>query len=125
MIIVKRFDLDELAYFFLILNFTDYVIRKIGKHECIKVLWEKLEEIYTKTSLPKKKFLLEKHFRVKLDLNKYINDNLDSFNRLGQDTKLTIDKTIVEYSPIVLLNAIHDSYNYVKSVIKYARDKVS
>lgn len=62
----KRADFDELAYSCIILNLTDYVIKKIGKHDCAKDLSETLEETYTKTSLPNKIFLLENSFVLNL-----------------------------------------------------------
>ncbi|KAL2243405.1 UNVERIFIED_CONTAM: Retrovirus-related Pol polyprotein from transposon TNT 1-94 [Sesamum indicum] len=86
---------------------------------------DKLEELYTETSLPSKLFLLENFFKYKLDLSKNIDENLDDFTKLIQDIKLNGDKNIDEYSPIVLLNAIPESYSDVKSAIKYGRDSVN
>ncbi|KAL2237492.1 UNVERIFIED_CONTAM: Retrovirus-related Pol polyprotein from transposon TNT 1-94 [Sesamum indicum] len=63
--------------------------------------------------------------RYKLDLSKNIDENLDDFTKLIQDIKLTGDKYIDEYSPIVLLNAIPESYSDVKAAIKYGRDSVN
>ncbi|KAL2248429.1 UNVERIFIED_CONTAM: Retrovirus-related Pol polyprotein from transposon TNT 1-94 [Sesamum indicum] len=105
---------DEFAYSSIILNLSDTVLRK-----------DKLEELYIETSLPSKLFLLEKFFKYKLDLSKNIDENLDDFTKLIQDIKLTSDKNIDEYSPIVLLNAIPESYSDVKSAIKYGRDSVN
>ncbi|KAL0437479.1 UNVERIFIED_CONTAM: hypothetical protein Sradi_0455800 [Sesamum radiatum] len=116
---------DEFAYSSIILNLSDTVIRKVGTQNSASELWKKLEELYTKTSLPSKLFLLEKFFKYKLDLSKNIEDNIDEFTKLIQDIKLTGDKSIDEYSPIVLLNAIPDSYSDVKSAIKYGRDSVN
>ena len=82
-------------------------------------MWDKLEELYTETSLPSKLFLLKKNFRYKLDLSKNVDENLDDFTKLIQDIKLTGDKNIDEYSPIVLLNAIPESYSDVKAAIKW------
>lgn len=56
---------------------------------------------------------------------KNIEKNLDDFTKLIQDTKLTGDKNIDGYSPIVLLNAIPEAYSDVKAVIKYGRGNVS
>ena len=58
-------------------------------------------------------------------MSKDIDENLDDFTKLVQDIKLTGDKNIDEYSPIVLLNAIPDTYSNVKSAIKYGRDSVN
>ncbi|KAL2250111.1 UNVERIFIED_CONTAM: hypothetical protein Sindi_2484800 [Sesamum indicum] len=98
---------------------------KSAKQYTARDLWEKLEELYTDTSLSSKLFLLEKFFKYKLDLSKNIDENLDDFTKLIQDIKLTGDENIDDYSPIVLLNAIPDAYSDVKAAIKYGRDSVS
>ncbi|KAL0437658.1 UNVERIFIED_CONTAM: hypothetical protein Sradi_0473700 [Sesamum radiatum] len=113
----KILENDEYAYSSIILNLSDSVIRKVGKQNSAKELWEKLEELYTETSLPTKLFLLENFFKYKLDLSKNIDDNIDEFTKLIQDIKLTGDQSIDEYSPIVLLNTIPDTYSDVKSAI--------
>ncbi|KAL2232096.1 UNVERIFIED_CONTAM: hypothetical protein Sindi_1389600 [Sesamum indicum] len=121
----KKIQNDEFAYSSIILNLSDNVLRKVGKQSSSKDLWEKLEDLYTETSLPSKLFLLEKKFHYKLDLSKSIDENLDDFTKLIQDIKLTGDKNIDEYSPIVLLNAIPKSYSDAKAAIKYGRDSVN
>ncbi|KAL0456139.1 UNVERIFIED_CONTAM: hypothetical protein Slati_0953100 [Sesamum latifolium] len=121
----KHFENDEFAYSSIILNLSDSVIRKVGNPTTAKELWDKLEELYTESSLPSKLFLLEKFFRYKLDVSKTIDDNIDDFTKLIQDIKLTGDKNIDDYSPIVLLNAIPETYGDVKSAIKYGRDNVN
>ncbi|KAK4390103.1 hypothetical protein Sango_2073600, partial [Sesamum angolense] len=83
----KKLENDEYAYSSIILNLSDSVIRKVGKQVSAKMLWDKLEELYTETSLPS-------------------------------------DKNIDDYSPIVLLNAIPETYGDVKAAIKYGRDNV-
>ncbi|KAL0434787.1 UNVERIFIED_CONTAM: hypothetical protein Sradi_0186600 [Sesamum radiatum] len=121
----KRLENDEFAYCSIILNLSNSVIRKVGKLENAEDLWNRLEELFTETSLPSKLFLLEKFFRYKLDLSKNIDDNIDEFTKLVQDIKLTGDKNIDDYTPIVLLNAIPETYSDVKAAIKYGRDNVS
>ncbi|KAL0377077.1 UNVERIFIED_CONTAM: hypothetical protein Scaly_0825300 [Sesamum calycinum] len=49
----KKLENDEYAYSSIILNLSDTVIRKVGKQNSAKELWNKLEELYTETSLPK------------------------------------------------------------------------
>ncbi|KAL0304083.1 UNVERIFIED_CONTAM: Retrovirus-related Pol polyprotein from transposon TNT 1-94 [Sesamum radiatum] len=44
---------------------------------------------------------------------------------IRKDIKLTGDKNIDDYTPIVLLNAIPETYSDVKAAIKYGRDNVS
>ncbi|KAL0408064.1 UNVERIFIED_CONTAM: hypothetical protein Sradi_1740800 [Sesamum radiatum] len=121
----KRLENDEYAYSSIILNLSDSVIRKVGNQNSAKYLWDKLEEIYTESALPSKLFLLEMFFRYKLDVSKTIDDNIDDFTKLIQDIKLTGDKNIDDYTPIVLLNAIPETYSDVKAAIKYGRDNVS
>ncbi|KAL2227396.1 UNVERIFIED_CONTAM: Retrovirus-related Pol polyprotein from transposon TNT 1-94 [Sesamum indicum] len=121
----KKLENDEFAYSSIVLNLSDTVLRKVEKLESSKALWDKLEELFTEISLPNKLFLLEKFFRYKLDLSKNIDENLDDFTKLIQDIKLAGDKYIDEYSPIVLLNAIPESYSDVKAAIKYGRDSIN
>ncbi|KAK6159055.1 hypothetical protein DH2020_006369 [Rehmannia glutinosa] len=118
-------ELDEFAYSSIILNLSVAVLRKVGKLTTAKDLWDKLQELYTETSLPSKLFLLEKFFRFKLDLTKDMDENLDVFTNWIQDIKLTGDKNIDDYTPIVLINVIPDSYVDVKSAIKYGRDSIT
>ncbi|KAL0385669.1 UNVERIFIED_CONTAM: Retrovirus-related Pol polyprotein from transposon TNT 1-94 [Sesamum radiatum] len=88
----KQLENDEFAYSSIILNLSDSVIRKVGNHNSAKELWDKLDELYTESSLPSKLFLLEKFFRYKLDASKTIDDNIDDFTKLIQDIKLTAIK---------------------------------
>ncbi|KAK6130460.1 hypothetical protein DH2020_035798 [Rehmannia glutinosa] len=118
-------ELDEYVYSSIILNLSDSELRKVRKLSSAKDLQKKLEELYTDTSLPSKLFLLENFFRFKLDLTKDMDENLDIFTKLIQDIKLTGNKNIDDYSPIILLNVIPDSYSDVKSAIKYGRDQIS
>lgn len=120
----NKAEMNELACSTIILNLSDSVLRKVGILESAKDLWEKLEDLYTENSLPSRMYLLEKFFRFKLDLSKDIDENLDAFTKLVQDIKLCGDKHIDDYTPIVLLNAIPDSYADVKSAIKYGRDNI-
>ncbi|XP_057797809.1 receptor-like protein 19 [Salvia miltiorrhiza] len=121
----KKSDMNELALSSIILNLSDCVLRKVGVCDSAKDLWCKLEELYTEKSLPSKLFLLERFFQFELDLSKDVDENLDVFSKLVQDIKLTGDEHIDDYAPIVLLNAIPESYSDVKSAIKYGRDNVT
>ncbi|CAH9095979.1 unnamed protein product [Cuscuta epithymum] len=121
----KQTEMNETACSTIYLNLSDSVLRKVGILESAKALWDKLESTYTDTSLPGKLFLLEKFFRFRLDLSKDIEENLDVFQKLIQNIKQAGDKHIDDYTPIVLLNAIPDSYNDVKSAIKYGRDDIT
>ncbi|CAH9103329.1 unnamed protein product [Cuscuta europaea] len=98
------------------LNLSVSVLRKVGILE---------SALYTETYLSGKLFLLEKFFRFTLDLTKYIEENLVIFHKLIQNIKQAWDKYIDDYAPIVLLNAIFDSFNDVKSAIKYGRDGIT
>ncbi|KAL0291218.1 UNVERIFIED_CONTAM: hypothetical protein Sangu_2540100 [Sesamum angustifolium] len=119
----KKRDNDEYAYSSIILNLSNSVIRKVGKQNSAKELWDRLEELFTETSLPSKLFLLE-NFSLQVRYVKKYEENIDEFTKLVQDIKLTGDKNIDDYTPIVLLNAIPDVYSDVKAAIKYGRDNV-
>ncbi|CAH9139773.1 unnamed protein product [Cuscuta epithymum] len=121
----KKAEMNESACSIIYLNLSDCVLRKVGILESAKSLWDKLEELYTETSLPSRMFLLEKFFKFRLDMSKDIEENLDVFTKLISDIKLSGDKHIDDYTPIALLNAIPDSYSDVKSAIKYGRDNIT
>ena len=65
-------------------------------------------------------YLFEK--LLKLDLSKYIDDNIDIFHKLVQDIKRSGDKTIYEYTSIALMNSISYTYSDAKAIINYGRD---
>ncbi|CAH9119673.1 unnamed protein product [Cuscuta europaea] len=121
----KQVEMNETTSSTIYLNMSDSVLRKVGFIESAKALSDKLESLYTETFLPGKLFLLEKFFRFRLDLTKDIDENLDVFNKLIQNIKQVGNKHIDDYTAIVLLNAIPDSYNDVKSAIKYGRDDIT
>ncbi|CAH9145357.1 unnamed protein product, partial [Cuscuta epithymum] len=54
----KRAEMNENACSVIYLNLSDSVIRKVGILESAKILWNKLNELYTETSLPNRIFLL-------------------------------------------------------------------
>lgn len=121
----QRLESDELAYTSIILHLSDQVLRKVGKLDSAKALWDKLEEQYMSKSLPNKLFLLERFFSFKIDMSKDLDDNLDTFNKLVQDIANTGEKVSDEYKAVILLNAIPDVYKDVKSAIKYGRDTLT
>lgn len=53
----QRAGTNELAYTSIILHLFDKVLRKVGKLDNAKALWEKLEDLYLVKSLPNKIFL--------------------------------------------------------------------
>lgn len=48
----QRNEADELVYTSIILHLPDQVLRKVGKHNDAKKLWEELEKLYLVKSLP-------------------------------------------------------------------------
>ena len=91
----KKQENDEFAYSSIVLNLSDTVLRKVGKLDSSKALWDKLEDLYTEISLPNKLFLLEKFFRYKLDLSKNIEENIDDFTKLIQELSLLGIKILI------------------------------
>ena len=55
----RKLEIDELAYTSIILHLSNSVLRKVGKLDTTKALWEKLEKLYVKKSTPNKLYLLE------------------------------------------------------------------
>jgi len=66
-IVEQKTEVDELTYTSIILHLSDFVLRKVRKLDSTKELWEKLEKLYVKKSMPNKVFLLESFFNFKID----------------------------------------------------------
>lgn len=118
----QKNEADELAYTTIILHLFDQVLRKVGKHDNAKALWDELEKLYLIKSSPNKLFLLENFFSFRIDPARDLEDNLDTFNKLVQDITNTGDKVSEEYKAKVLLCVILEIYKEVKATIKYGRD---
>ena len=112
----QKLEADELAYTSIILHLSDSVLRKMGKLDATKTLWEKLEKLYVKKSTPNKLYLLENFFSFKIDPSKDLDDNLDVFNKLVQDITNCGEIVSEEYKAVILLNAIPDIYKEVKKL---------
>ena len=121
----QKTEADELTYTSIILHLYDSVLRKVGKLDSTKELWEKLEKLYVKKSTPNKLFLLENFFSFKIDSSRDLDNNLDIFNKLVQDITNCGEKVTEEYKAIIFLNAIPDAYKEVKNAIKYGRDTLT
>ena len=106
----QKLEADELAYTSIILHLSDSVLRKVGKLDTTKALWEKLEKLYVKKSTPNKLYLLETFFSFKIDPSKDLDDNLDVFNKLVQDITNCGETVSEEYKVVILLNVIPDIY---------------
>ena len=122
---VQKEEYDELAYTSIILHLSDTVLRKVGKLDSTKQLWEKLEDLYLLKSTPNKLYLLERFFSFKMDPSKDLDDNLDVFNKLVQDIVNCDEEVSETYKAIILLNSMPDSYREVKNAIKYGRDTLT
>ena len=120
-----RAEMNELACSTIVLSLSDSVIRKVGVIDSAKDLWDKLDDLYTETSLSNRMYLLEKLFKFKLDMSKDIDENIDCFSKLVLDIKRSRDKNIDDYTSIALMNSIPKSYSDVKAAIKYGRDTAS
>ena len=110
----QKLEADELAYTSIILHLSDLVLRKVGKLDTTKALWEKLKKLYVKKSTPKKLYLLENFFSFKIDPSKDLDDNLDVFNKLVQHITNCGETVSEEYKAVILLNAIPDIYKELK-----------
>lgn len=61
----EKSENDELTYTSTILHLSNAILKKIGKHDSMQKLREKLENLYLLKSKAKLFFLLERFFRLK------------------------------------------------------------
>jgi len=113
--------MDEVAYTSIILHLSNSILRKVGKLETTKELWEKLKKLYVKKSTSNKFYLLENFFSFKIDPYMNLDGNFNVFNKLVQDIINCGETMSEEYKTIILLNVIPDTYKEVKNVIKYGK----
>ncbi|KAL5564372.1 hypothetical protein UlMin_027536 [Ulmus minor] len=125
---MTRFEKSEMfktAYSTLFLHLSDNVLRQVDGLEIIAEIWKKLEELYLVKSLPNKIYLLERFFGFRMDTSKTIDQNLDNFNKLILDLGNFGKKFKDEDVSVILLNSLPESFNEVRSVIKYGRDSLT
>lgn len=67
----------------------------------------------------------EKFFGYKMDPNKDLEQNLDDFNRIVLDLTNIEEEMLDENKATILLNSLPESYNKVKTAIKYGRDSLT
>lgn len=80
MIVDQRNEANELACTSIILHLSDQVLRKVGKLDNAKTLWDELEKNYLVKSFPNKLLCLERFFNFKIDSSKDTDDNLGTVN---------------------------------------------
>ena len=78
----KKQEILENTYSLLILNLADNVLRQVDKEDTAFKVWTKLESLYMVTSLSNKIYLKEQLFGFKMDPFKYLEENLDEFNKI-------------------------------------------
>jgi hypothetical protein len=118
-------DMEELAYYTIIMYLSNTVRRKVQNMKTARELWSKLEEIYMKPSLTNKINLLESLYGFKMSSHLSLDDNLDVFNQIIiglANLKHTVDE---ESQAVILLRSLPPAYQKLKSVIKYWRDTLT
>lgn len=121
----KRKEVDEIAFNTIILHLSDSVLRKVDEENTTAALWKKLEDLYLVKSLPNKIFLLEQFNGIKMDTAKYLEANLDDFNKLCLNLSNCDQKFSDEHFAVILLNSLPDSYREIKNAIKYGRKSMT
>ena len=85
-------------------------------------IWKRLDDLYIVKCLPNKMYLLKNFFVFKMNTSKIMQEKLDVFNKLQLDLNNTGKKFDDEDVAVILLNSLPESFDDVKTAIKYGRD---
>ncbi|KAL5576485.1 hypothetical protein UlMin_018184 [Ulmus minor] len=120
----EKGEMFKTAYSTIFLYLTDNVLRQMDGLETAAAIWKKLDELYLVKSLPNKIYLLEQFFGFKMDTSKTVDQNLDNFNKILLDLGNSGKKFEDEDVSVILLNSLPNSFDEVKTAIKYGRDTI-
>uniref|UniRef100_A0A803PJQ6 Retrovirus-related Pol polyprotein from transposon TNT 1-94 n=1 Tax=Cannabis sativa TaxID=3483 RepID=A0A803PJQ6_CANSA len=118
----KLEDMEELAYYTIIMYLSNIIRRKVQNIKTARELWRKLEEIYMTPSLTNKINLLESLYGFKIFSHLSLDDNLDAFNQIIiglANMNYAVDE---ESQDVILLQSLPAAYQELNAVIKYGRD---
>uniref|UniRef100_A0A803PJQ8 Reverse transcriptase Ty1/copia-type domain-containing protein n=1 Tax=Cannabis sativa TaxID=3483 RepID=A0A803PJQ8_CANSA len=118
----KLEDMEELAYYTIIMYLSNIIRRKVQNIKTAPELWRKLEEIYMTPSLTNKINLLESLYGFKIFSHLSLDDNLDAFNQIIiglANMNYAVDE---ESQDVILLQSLPAAYQELNAVIKYGRD---
>ncbi|KAM6553782.1 hypothetical protein CsatB_014544 [Cannabis sativa] len=103
-------DMEEFAYYTIIMYLSNTVGRKVQNMKTTRELWSKLEEIYMKPSLANKIKLLESLYGFKMSSRLSLDDNLDAFYQIIiglANLKYNVDE---ESQAVILLRSLPPAY---------------
>ncbi|KAL5581222.1 hypothetical protein UlMin_013664 [Ulmus minor] len=121
----EKNEIFKTAYSSIFLHLSDNVLRQVSSYTTAATMWKKLDELYLVRSLPNKIYLLEQFFGFKMDHTKTLEQNLDCFNKLVLDLGNSGKKFDDEDIAVLLLNSLPESFNDVRTAIKYGRDTLT
>ncbi|CAA7059579.1 unnamed protein product [Microthlaspi erraticum] len=102
---------------------SDVILRKVMDSPTSRDMWLALEEEYQAKSLPNRIYLKQQFASFRMDENKNLEDNLDTFLKLIADLaslKITISD---EDQAIQLLTSLPPAYEQLVHTLKYGTGK--
>ena len=114
-----------MAYSTLYLHLSDSVLSRITGIKSTAEIWKRLNDLYMVSSLPNKIYWLENFYGFRMDSSKTLEQNLDMLNKLQLDLSNTGNKFDDEDVAVILLNSLPESFDDVKTAIKYGRDTLT
>ena len=117
--IARTDEVREEAYNLIFLHLGDSVIRKVDGMNTSIDLWNKLDSLYSVMSAPNLVYLKGTLFNFKMNVSKFMDENIDEFTRLAlllRGTDQALDDT---NEAMILLNSLLDDYNVVKHALQY------
>lgn len=105
------------------LSLADMVLRKVIKEPTAYDTWTALENTYQAKSLPHRFYLKQRFYSFKMDEDKNLDKNLDSFNKLISDLSSLNVEMSEEDQAAILLNILPKRFDNLVHTLKYSSGK--
>lgn len=116
-------DIQDLAYWEIILRLSDGVLRRVVNHTKPKPLWDALENIYSSKSMPSRINLLSKLYGFRMDLWLFVEENLDMFLKLTHGLASRGEPFRKFHQAVILFKSLPAQFDSIKKVMQYGWDE--
>ncbi|CAA7029216.1 unnamed protein product [Microthlaspi erraticum] len=119
-----KLEKDERAKDMIIVNISDFVLRKIEHCTTAASQWALLDRLYMSKSLPNRIFLQSQFYTFKCDASKATDVNVDDFLKIVAEMGSLDVNVSDEIQAIVFLNALPASFDQLKHTLKYGKESL-
>lgn len=104
-------------------SLADIVLRKVMKEPTAYDMWRALENTYQVMTLPNRFYLKQRFFSFKMEEDKNLDKNLDTFNKLISDLSSLNVVMSEEDTAAILMNSLPKRFDHLVHTLKYSGGK--